>query len=603
MRSPEEPNHRMVELHSRLITDVTLLCGSSVEDASRDASTLRRRVRCEGLGFLVKNLPRLGKAIDKSFKTGTLEVPASYRTGRDSKIPVFLRGIFRCAYNEDGSLRSTRGPEGPETIEAIRGLRQICFLWYKLQTGFSPNIVASTLAGFVATDEALLTSLDVDRVLLVASQLLEEVLCDFNPYDIRPGHGPGAVATGEKPSEKWTFKRRYTSLNSEYPFAQYFCVGGLPEYSDRREWYDGIETVDVPTAKVVLVPKDSRGPRIISMEPLEIQWIQQGIRNELYPYIENHPLTRGYVNFTDQGVNQALAEFGSRTGTLATLDLKDASDRVSLALVEAIYPDDFCRVLNATRSTSTILPDGTKVTLKKFAPMGSALCFPIEALTFWALALGVINVISPGNERLQTKGVWVYGDDLVVPTEYAEPIMSVFRTYGLEFSEDKCFTTGPFRESCGVDSLSGVDITPVRARFFPDSGQKTPLCSVVPHMDALAASLWQRGYWRAGEYTHTCLRELVPLPYGVKTSPYVCVRLEKSEDALRLNLRSPRRLRWNCGTQQIEIHGYKIENLVYQDPEFDGWVRLLRSLTVDAGERPTFFPSKVTWMREAWMTL
>jgi hypothetical protein len=164
-------------------------------------------------------------------------------------------------------------------------------------------------------------------------------------------------------------------------------VGGGKEIIDRVQWYRGLERLPAGTAKVVLVPKDSRGPRLISAEPLEYQWIQQGVGRSIVAHLEAHHLTKGRVNFTHQEVNRRLAQESSATLELATLDLKDASDRVSLELVRRVFKNtpELVRALEAIRTDATLLPDGRVQSLKKFAPMGSAVCFPVEAFVFWAI--------------------------------------------------------------------------------------------------------------------------------------------------------------------------------------------------------------------------
>ena len=614
MRNSEEPFGRCeaVELLSHLITDVSLLCDASLVEARRDADTISRRVQCEGLGFLTKVLPSLRKAIDESFETRVLKVPRGFATSRGSKIPVFLRGILRLVYTEDGVLRNLT----EEVIEAVRGLRQILEFFYKLETGYSDKVTDAFIRSFIETDASLpeVGTLPDSVALQNAAQLLEELLCDFNPMDIVPGHGPGAVATGERAAEKWVFSRIYRSIDSMYPFEQYYCSSGFGEFADRREWANGLQWVDEPVARTILVPKDSRGPRIISEEPLEVQWIQQGIKSELYAYVEAHPLTRGRVNFTDQEVNGELALWASRTGRYATLDLKDASDRVSLALLDALFPEHIVEACKATRSASTDLPSGGRLRLRKYASMGSALCFPIEALTFWALSLGVLNALSPGRNRLKTSGVYVYGDDLIVPVEIVPALMEQFEALGLRFSHHKCYYRGSFRESCGVEALDGVDITPVRVKHFPYEDQvKPPLSSLVPHLDSLSDSLWSRGYWRAASYVGSLLERLIPVPYGVEGSPFVCKRLRSASDAVRLNLRQPRlRPRWNHGLQRLEFLTHSVRTKCVEIDTYDhtaegadinregGWGRLLRGLTTTVGDRPTQFPTRETWLKKSY---
>jgi len=188
------------------------------------------------------------------------------------------------------------------------------------------------------------------------------------------------------------------------------------------------------------------------MEPHERMFIQQGLMSKIYDHIECDSMAKGYINFTRQSINQNLAYLGSLDQRYATLDLKDASDLVSWELISRIVRPEWLAALSATRSDKASLPNGQTVELKKFAPMGSALCFPIEAILFFCIA------------RLVTDKVWVYGDDIIVGNAYALPVIEKLHHYGLKVNLDKSLFTGFFRESCGSDYYKGDFITPVRYR-------------------------------------------------------------------------------------------------------------------------------------------
>jgi hypothetical protein len=90
--------------------------------------------------------------------------------------------------------------------------------------------------------------------------------------------------------------------------------------------------------------------------------------------------------------------------------------------------------------------------------MGSALCFPVLALTTWAiLAAGAPDA----NAR---KSIYVYGDDVIVPTAQAANAIKQLEAFGLKVNRDKSCISGFFRESCGMDAYKGVSVTPVRFR-------------------------------------------------------------------------------------------------------------------------------------------
>lgn len=303
-------------------------------------------------------------------------------------------------------------------------------------------------------------------VLLHARQLCCRVVGGTDPRgdDLAPRHGPGSVAGGEQGSRKMSFETFFRSLNRVYSFAEYFCFNAL--HSDALDKdYDTYDIFDTGTAKVVLVPKDSKGPRLISMEPKEYQWIQQGIRRKLERAIVNSPLSGGQVNFKDQTINRKLALVGSLGDSWVTLDMKDASDRVSTALVTQLFPNYWSQCLLASRTDSTRLPSGEVIPLNKFAPMGSSLCFPVESLVFWSLSVATVQHIHPHLDVYQaSKRVFVYGDDIIVRCEDHAAVLRTLPLFHLMFSEGKCCTAGFFRESCGCDAYKGVDVTPLRIK-------------------------------------------------------------------------------------------------------------------------------------------
>lgn len=446
-------------LHVLMFRDIAQ-CYPVISEIELDLAVMLRRIRSEGSSFQTKTLPRMGKAIDIALSSGRPLSIEGFVKSPDSVIPKFLGWLLVLVFTKDGYVRHDAD------VTALQHLRQLLYFVYKLEMPYDPALSAEVLESFVQTDQEITDWVippDCDRVIRQARVLITRVLGGVDPQDIIPRHGPKSVATGESPGDKSNFKRIYIPLEEVYPFTEYFMLG-TSHVSDQYDWIQGLEVLEHPTAKVALVPKDSRGPRIISLEPLEIQWIQQGIRRRLYDVIESHWLTKGHVNFRDQSVNRSLALSGSLTGRWVTLDMKDASDRVSLDLVERLFRGtQLLKALKASRSTHTRLPDGRLVTLGKFAPMGSALCFPVEAIVFWSLAVAVLR-LHGRKLRDCLESVYVYGDDIIVKREDYALLLQWFPKVGLRFNEGKCCTSGFFRESCGCDAFKGVDVTPIRLR-------------------------------------------------------------------------------------------------------------------------------------------
>jgi hypothetical protein len=365
-------------------------------------------------------------------------------------------------------------------------------------------------------------------------------LCNFDPLSITPRHGPGTVSTGEKPYQKMVFKRFFKTLDAVYPYSTYFYVG-TSHLVDEMEWLFQMEDRPSGEAKVCLVPKDSRGPRLISCEPLEIQWIQQGLGRALVTHIEAHNLTRGYVNFTDQSVNRCLALLASKDGRLATLDLKEASDRVSLQLVSELFPEHVLRALVAARSSHTLLPNGESFKLRKFAPMGSCLCFPVMALTIWALSTAcLMRIYSDSNPLRARGGVYVYGDDVITEAQNATDVINALESVGLLVNKTKSFQTGFFRESCGIDAYKGVEVQPVRLKTVWDTSRSA---SVYVSYVSYCNSLWMRGYSSTANLLAKLLTETYgPIPHKGMFPEIPKELLAKWSDLFDQHLRNDRKV-------------------------------------------------------------
>jgi IS1 family transposase len=390
-----------------------------------------KRVRLEGLGFLTKTLPRLGKAFDQALSGGpSLNANAlGFAAMRGSELPMFMGEFFKLVLHQDGTVLPC------PCADSVRVLRQLLYLFYKYELPYSDKqerkvldcfkkaeqdlhehaSILSDLSdrtdAFLRTHSRCSSSDEMVNVVRRAKHLLWKAFERFDPSDIVPRHGPGAVATKQQLWGKYQWSNVTRRITDVYPLDEYFFVN-LEHVCDRQQELQAL-TDNENSARVILVPKDSRGPRLISCEPVDFQWVQQGLGEAIVRHIEGNKLTKFNVFFTDQGPNQRGALLGSSTGRYATLDLKEASDRVSLDLVRLLFPKHVYTYLEACRSLSTRMPDGEVIQLAKFAPMGSALCFPILALTIW-------SILSAGTRNTDTReSILVYGDDVIVPTAYA----------------------------------------------------------------------------------------------------------------------------------------------------------------------------------------
>lgn len=201
--------------------------------------------------------------------------------------------------------------------------------------------------------------------------------------------------------------------------------------------------------RLAFVPKTAKTHRPIGINPLLNGVIQKGygavIRDRLRPMLPLDSL---------QGTHRELARTASQNGSLATVDLKSASDTIAYALVQDLLPDPWFQALHAVRSPQYNVDDNW-YTYQKFSAMGNGFTFELETLIFYALACATME-----HAGLSDIDVSVYGDDVIIPTAQVPMFTKVLGTCGFSINEEKSFSEGPFRESCGGDYYNGVDVRP-----------------------------------------------------------------------------------------------------------------------------------------------
>jgi hypothetical protein len=210
----------------------------------------------------------------------------------------------------------------------------------------------------------------------------------------------------------------------------------------------------VPGNRVTTVPKNAKTDRVIAIEPDLNMYVQKGIGSVI-----RNRLRRVGVDLNNQHQNQVLAREGSLTGTLATIDLKSASDTVSMRLVEMLLPDDWYSALKQCRSPRGTLPSGELITYHKVSSMGNGFTFELESLIFWAICKSVIDIFRPDENRLS-----VYGDDIILSSSIYGTVSWILGFCGFTVNSKKSFANGPFRESCGKHFFNGDDVTPFYIR-------------------------------------------------------------------------------------------------------------------------------------------
>jgi hypothetical protein len=268
--------------------------------------------------------------------------------------------------------------------------------------------------------------------------------------------------------------------------------------------------------RVVLVPKTVKTPRVIAIEPSHVQYMQQGLMLYLTEKVEHYRLTSNSIRFLDQTVNKQGARRASLNRMSATLDLSDASDRVHNELVKNVFKNSpVLDYLQSCRSSHAVLPDNkTPIKLLKFASMGSATCFPVEAMVFYTLiqvSLHYYHGITPTFASINrfSRMIDVYGDDIIVPVYSRRIVQTALEAFGLRVNKGKSFSKGFFRESCGGDYYRGYDVTPVYLRHQCPDELHHSMAEQIMSLTETSNLLYKRGLWKTSQYLRDQLENVM----------------------------------------------------------------------------------------------
>lgn len=356
------------------------------------------------------------------------------------------------------------GDEGE--VRVIRAIRQVsCFL-KKLDVS-RPDLEDQMKKEFLDFEEFLSTDIPVRskeeaylRDVSEMKHLLAQHLDEFHMDPFVPGHGPGAVSN---PLVKcWFDKHSSASLDGR--------IGYLLGHADLGSQSDYLPLVNgsssTRTSRYISVPKTWKKLRGISAEPSELQFWQQGVLRRIDSMFLHDKWWRDRINLHSQARSRELALYGSKTGNYATVDLSAASDSVTLQLVRDLFGNTHLgRWLLGTRSVFTLCGEQT-IRIHKFAPMGSACCFPVECMIFCLAA--EVAVRRTRKPSCYARQVCVFGDDIIVPSYAVHELMEILSHLGFSVNTEKSFWEGDFREACGIEAWRGQDIAPCRFRSWSD---------------------------------------------------------------------------------------------------------------------------------------
>jgi len=562
-----------------------------------------------GLAVFTIALPDIAKYLERGLRDERLSdtpPPCAGRRSASDARPQLLFRFWERVFDMDGMLLPI------PCTDAIAGLRQLLLVAKKLRLECSEERTNETLLEFLEVDASLPPSYpgtwdtDVpewtsrvghplgdrssragdqpelfaqddhkvaprewDILRLVSGTVLGTFGPAMDPFSLRPKHGPGAVA--DDVPIKYVLPHWPDKLAQVFP----------PDWFASHDLVDRTQSKREFPSKVLCVPKTQKGPRVIAAEPTSHQWCQGAIQRWLTEAVGRSVIRRS-IDFRRQDLSQRMALQASIHGELATVDLLAASDRLSTRLVEYVFQSrrDILDALHATRTRMFRMPDGSTHIARKFACMGSACTFPVQTIVFTIFSITAL-LIEDGDEPSLAR-IWdasqtirVFGDDIILPSRAYWKLVDLLTEAGLRVNTDKSHGTGKFREACGLDAYSGVDVTPAYLLEPYDSRKPESLVSVV----ASSNNFHRKGLWNAAAFLLNTVdpkvRKLLRMATRDVSQPCL-FSFAPSEHYLRV--------RFNPDTHVMEVRSLVLD--VKVDRKLPGWESQLLQFFHERGSKP-----------------
>lgn len=475
-------------------------------DYTKDVATLKKRLHAEGVGFAALTLPVLSQGLFDLLEGRSATFPG-FKIQSGTEYPVFMRALYKEALRD----REKAAP-------AVKAIYQLSVLFKKVEGPMKKHRIREQYADFVAVDEALgrldITSEVTRPILERAKSLFREFADHVDMEDFTPRPGPGATNTKREKNLRYGPKVLYEQIDNVLPYQEYFYTTPWQACLESRAYLDIYKNrVSQPTARYKVVPKKYGTGRGICIEENESQWFQQGLARVLVAGINRHPLYKDRIQIHNQNLNASYALYSSETRSFGTLDESEASDRIWRKLVHHLSEDTVVHKELMALSTRWIMPpkecaDFGVLRTNKYAPMGSGLCFPVMCLVHMMLIRAIIQLSDVADPVGLSRQVYVYGDDLIVPSSAVQAVYDYLPLFGMKINTTKSFVKSYFRESCGTHAYNGVNVTPVFVKKVPNTRRKASLASLL----SAENQLFKAGFCE----TAMLLREYLAITYNLR---------------------------------------------------------------------------------------
>jgi len=262
---------------------------------------------------------------------------------------------------------------------------------------------------------------------------------------------------------KYSYWHRALKFATKKRFKRYCTVKGWDMKSVNRKLWNRFKNVSEPAFQIYkfklhctvsfvhgnrwsTVPKNNSKDRSICLEPLCNMLVQRavglGIRNCLKDNI---------------GIDLDILAEKHRNRisdkTIATIDLSDCSDAISVRLIKYLLPKRVLNKVLASRSEMTLGPDNNFYVVKKVSSMGNGFTFDLMTLILTALT------------RSFDATATVFGDDIICRNDCAEAVVENLSIAGFVVNLDKTNINSDYRESCGahyIDEYGYVTVFDLR---------------------------------------------------------------------------------------------------------------------------------------------
>lgn len=495
-----------LSLYAALFLDIAAWDSDLLQPLTADYSRLVETVNHRGVRFSMIDMPEAGRTCDVAFSRGYInfeDLPGTFGRPSESGYRPFLGALFARVFDGSGKLL-----DYPDLPTAVFFLRAVLYLTKKVERQCENAAILAEVETFKDIDrnlrsptlewnctdilrfnagestvsfqdagesygdrESTRRCLASRKLLRILDQVSDRISSQFGTFDFRqvkPRHGPGAVADAKTGTDKYLFPHWPQKLETVFPFSFF----GMPREDLHHSGEIDYPSAEEPAARLLAVPKTLKGPRMIASEPVSHQFIQLGLMRWLREHLPK-PI-KPSISFLSQEPSRLKCLEASKSGEIATVDLSAASDRLTCWVVERVFRRNpsllealwSCRTRSCTNATSVDAP--WTIDLNKFAPMGSGVTFPVQTIVYTVICVAVVLYLEGRpvtNETISraAKKVQVFGDDIVLPSSAVPTLAHLLSYLDLKVNGNKTHYSGHFRESCGMDAFKGVDVTPLYA--------------------------------------------------------------------------------------------------------------------------------------------